>query len=167
MNYVDIVSQFFQGVGVTALKSDCQYEDLVWDSTVISKVDLESKVIQTIRDARIALLTTQASEKITKEGFISFALNGNARLYDSEISDQINLIGASSAIQSGESIPFPSRDPITKVKTFDLHTSDQLNQVLNDGSRIKTQILENLLTLKKQINTLTSQEEINSINLIA
>lgn len=79
-------------------------------------------------------------------GFSSSAL-GASHTYDSELEDQLNLIGA---VGLGIDLPYRCADA-NGVKEFRLHTAAQLKQVAADGAMVKLAALENAATLKAQV----------------
>ena len=48
MNYIEIISEVYPGIGVTCHTEQCDYQDLIWDNVVIPKEELDLKKIETI-----------------------------------------------------------------------------------------------------------------------
>ncbi len=94
-NYVEIVGNYFTGVGVVCAGDPTVYNDLVWESTVISQADLDTAYITEYKTNKILEFSELTREDIVN-GFPSSAL-GTPYLYDSEPEDQLNLIGSVTA----------------------------------------------------------------------
>ncbi len=86
-------------------------------------------------------------------GFESSAL-GSPRIYDSELEDQINLIGAAGA---GIDMDYSCTDPATGIKVSELHTSAQIQQVYADGVIFKAGHLNSARALKEQLDALAAE----------
>lgn len=93
-------------------------------------------------------------------GFISSAL-GSPRIYDSEETDQANLIGQRErAAITGQAQLYKSRDVATGVKDWRPHTPAQLDQVFLDGAIFKEALLVQATLLKGQIAAANTLDEI-------
>lgn len=97
-----------------------------------------------------------------ESGFISNAL-GTEYTYQSEQIDQLNLIGL---VASGTDDYFKAG--VTDVDgnitwNYELHTIGQLKQVLEDGKAHKQTLLQKANTLKAQVNTATTQADLDAI----
>lgn len=95
------------------------------------------------------------------EGFLSSAL-GTSHRYDSEIEDQINLIGATIAAGSGTTISYNCYDD-NGTKLWHVHTPAQMLQVYVDGLMFKSIQLNKASTLKNLIDAATTIEEVETI----
>ena len=91
-------------------------------------------------------------------GFASSAL-GTAHTYDSELEDQLNLIGA---VGLGIDLPYRCADE-AGVKAFRLHTAAQLKQVAADGAAIKLAALEKAATLKAQVQAAVDAAAVEAV----
>lgn len=104
-----------------------------------------------------------ACEETILSGFISSAL-GEPHGYDSQIEDQLNLIGAALAAAAGQSVEFRCyHGAVTGQKEWHLHTPQQMQQVYMDGLVYKVTQLKKATTLKNQVNAATTVEEVNGI----
>lgn len=92
-------------------------------------------------------------------GFTSSAL-GTPHVYDSEETDQINIVGAALA---GVDQPYKCLDPSTDVKSFHLHTAAQLQQLLADGAARKYRCIAQANLLKAQVQAAQTYEELQTI----
>jgi hypothetical protein len=105
----------------------------------------DTEVLATAKTERIAAINTACAAAITG-GFTSSAL-GALHTYDSEETDQINLIGA---VSLGIDMPYKCADA-AGIKAFRLHTAAQLKQVAIDGATVKLAALEKASALKARV----------------
>lgn len=127
-------------------------------NTPASHITLEQS-----KQEKIEEFTTRCEVTI-KGGFTSSAL-GHDHIYDSDIEDQINLIGVMLASQATQQdIAYKCLDTNESIKEWEMHTPTQISQVYMDGLIFKSAQLHKLTTLKTQINNCTSIEEVNSIS---
>ena len=113
---------------------------------------------------KISEINKIAQEKIVS-GFISNALGSN-HLYQSEPTDQINLLGIVQTAQlTNENQLFKCSEDNGQTWEYKEHTPEQITQVLKDGKDIKTAILEKANQLKQQVKQATTIDEVNSITL--
>jgi len=111
---------------------------------------------------KISEINKIAQEKIVS-GFISNAL-GFEHLYQSEPTDQINLLGVVQTAQlTNESQLFKCSPDNGQTWEYKEHTPEQITQVLKDGKDIKIAILEKANQLKQQVKQAATIEEINTI----
>ena len=96
-------------------------------------------------------------------GFPSSAL-GSAHWYDSDIHDQINILGATLAANSGQNVPYKCLNEASGEKTFVVHTPQQMMQVFGDGVTYKLTQLQKCALLQSQVAAATSIEDVNNIN---
>jgi len=122
----------------------------------------------TMRKDAVACIS-QKCENTIISGFKSNSL-GSLHIYDSEMVDQINLVGsviATSPIPPAFPDGFPqyyaTRDAASNVKTYELHTHAQLRRVLQDGAYFKLYILQVFHQKRIMIENATSREEILAI----
>ncbi len=113
-----------------------------------------------LKEAKIDDINSQCEAAITG-GFPSSAL-GEEHIYDSEVEDQINLIGAVIAAGAGISVEYKCYH--NDVKSWHEHTPAQMQQVYMDGLVYKVTQLKKATFLKEQISACQSQEELNGIN---
>lgn len=99
-----------------------------------------------------------ACEAAIVGGFASSAL-GSPHTYDSELEDQLNLIGA---VGLGTDLPYRCADAVG-VKEFRLHTAAQLKQVAADGAAIKLAALEKAATLKAQVQAAADAAAVGAV----
>lgn len=96
-------------------------------------------------------------------GFTSLAL-GAAHVYDSEETDQINLIGQRErATLTGEAQHYKCREVATGIKGWRPHTAAQLNQVFLDGAAFKEKCLVAATGFKASIAGATTLDEILAV----
>lgn len=113
-----------------------------------------AELLAEAKRAGTAGINTACAAEITG-GFASSAL-GSVHTYDSDETDQLNLIGA---VGMGADLPYKCAD-VTGTKAFRLHTSTQLRQVLADGAMVKLAALEKASTLKAQIANAQTVDEV-------
>ncbi|AZV46846.1 hypothetical protein C3L23_06040 [Nautilia sp. PV-1] len=114
------------------------------------------------KDEKIKEINNIAQEKIVS-GFISSAL-GSEHLYQSEPTDQINLLGVvQDANLTGDNQFFKCSPDNGQTWEYKEHTPEQITQVLKDGKTIKSAILEKANELKLQVNNATTIDEINAV----
>ncbi len=122
----------------------------------------ENKVLKKIKQEKIHEINKIAQEKIVS-GFISNAL-GSSHLYQSEPTDQLNLLSVVQTAQlTNENQPFKCSPDNGKTWEYKEHTPEQLAQVLKDGKNIKIAILEKANQLKQQVKNATSIKEVKLI----
>ncbi|MDO6383411.1 hypothetical protein [Leptospira santarosai] len=92
-------------------------------------------------------------------GFESDAL-GSAYYYDSNVDDQLNLIGL---VSLNASVQQKCADIQNGVKTYREHTAEQIRQVLADGAILKSIYLQRSAALKKEIGNAKSLSELEQI----
>ncbi len=108
-------------------------------------VDPPPPTLESVKVSKTAAINDACRAAIVG-GFTSSAL-GAHHTYDSELEDQLNLIGA---VGLGSNLPYRCADA-AGVKEFRLHTAAQLKQVAADGAAIKLAALEHAATLKAQV----------------
>lgn len=158
INYLELTYEYYPTVLCHSEGAPDDYYAIVWESTAIDKVELDLKYFEIYRDNKISELSSKAELEITS-GFISDAL-GYQRIYDSELEDQINLIGSTA---SNSTMYYACRDPITLQKSYETHTHEQLLQVLNDGKLVKLNILQKFFIKKSYILSLTNKEDVDAV----
>lgn len=132
----------------------------------LTKAELEAAhiagILKTASESKKEQLNSECEAMIVS-GFTSNAL-GTAHRYQSDITDQMNLIGAEA---TGKDMDFKSgtENPDGSITwEWKPHTAVQLKQVLDDGSDYKHQLLYNLAVKKYMLDSATSLEQINSIS---
>lgn len=93
-------------------------------------------------------------------GFTSSAL-GSPHLYDSNQDDQLNLVGL---VSLNEIVMYKCTDQ-SGVKEYRVHTSDQIKQVLSDGAKRKTSLLQTAFSLKSEIQAATTASKLLAIDV--
>ncbi|MFY1030676.1 MULTISPECIES: hypothetical protein [Pseudomonas] len=104
----------------------------------------------------------KACEAAIFQGFESNAL-GAPHLYSSTLEDQLNLTGA---IQRGAAMPFPCWNA-EGIKAFRDHSIEQLQQVGDDFTDFKMQLLQRAHQLKGELDTLLAAGDQDGIEAIA
>lgn len=127
---------------------------LVHVGKTIEQINLELNLYKTNK----IMALSQACETEIVSGFMSNAL-GAPHTYQSDRDDQLNLIGM---VASGTDDYFKCFDFATSWG-YKLHTASQLLQVLNDGKNTKLIKLQKFNTLKEQVLSATTKEEIDLI----
>jgi hypothetical protein len=92
-------------------------------------------------------------------GFISNAL-GSDFLYDSDVVDQLNILGA---VALGTDVGYKCLDLTSGIKNFYTHTNEQMKKVLGDGAIIKIGLIEQNTYYKNLVDACTTKEEIEAI----
>lgn len=104
----------------------------------------------------------KACETAILQGFESDAL-GSPHRYSSTLEDQLNLTGA---IQRGSAIPFPCWN-VEGSKAFRNHSIEQLQQVGDDFTDFKMQLLQRAHQLKSELYNLLAAGDLDGIEAIA
>ncbi|WP_061232454.1 hypothetical protein [Leptospira noguchii] len=86
-------------------------------------------------------------------GFKSNAL-GSTHTYDSNQDDQLNLVGL---VSLNEIVMYKCADQ-NGLREYRAHTADQIKQVLGDGAKRKTSLLQNAFSLKSEIQSASVSE---------
>lgn len=169
MDYITLIGIEYPNIEVTATEDPEIYENVIWLNPLdtISKVDLDARKLLVLKREKTISLSEDCKQIIIS-GFTSSAL-GSSMLYDSEEVDQLNLIGTVSttaptpAAASGYDSLYACRDVGTGIKEYRLHTHYQLRQVMSDGAIFKMQQLQKFHLLRIQVESATTEEEINGI----
>lgn len=120
-------------------------------------VDPPPPTLDDLQAAKIAEINAACAAAIVG-GFASGAL-GAAHHYDSELEDQLNLIGA---VGLGIDLPYRCADA-NGVKEFRPHTAAQLAQVAADGAAIKSAALERAAALKAQVQAAADAAAVEAV----
>ena len=125
--------------------------DAALSAAVASILDGSASVTTAMVANRIEELSAHARALI-ESGFLSDAngLHATPKWYDSEIEDQLNLVGNVSSMMDADSTIHACRDVQCGTKTYTSHTKAQLRRVLKDGRERKLAILVEFNTLKAQ-----------------
>lgn len=167
VNYMHIVGTYYPEKQCYTTGTVDNYYSIVWmDNIPISKAELDSKLLEDAKVQKIQELSDACQTAIVS-GFLSSAL-GTPRLYDSQEVDQLNLVGATTATDKGETQAFDSiyyacRDPLTGKKSYELHSNAQLKQILRDGANIKLMFLQQFNTKRQRVYEATTLEQVSSI----
>lgn len=113
--------------------------------------------LDSIKAAKTAEINAACAATISGS-FSSNAL-GTPHTYDSELEDQLNLIGA---VGLGTGLPYRCANA-AGVKEFRLHTAAQLKQVAADGAVIKLAALERAATLKAQVQAAADAAAVSAV----
>lgn len=154
MDYIVILGVLFPNVKASCYGDSTVYENLVWESgdPLPTKAELELAELERRKLCRIIELSKECERRIIEVGFVSDGL-GTPYLYDSDIVDQINLIGSLESIRptpenpAGGVTPYACRDVdnlaggIRGPKTYRMHTYEQLSKVVKDGKDFKLELL--------------------------
>ncbi|WP_078126134.1 hypothetical protein [Leptospira alexanderi] len=111
------------------------------------------------KDSLIKLVNSICESKIIA-GFISNAL-GAPHFYSSDRDDQLNLVGL---VSLNVPVLYKCTDS-DGVKTYRNHSADQIKQVLNDGAIRKTFLLQECASLKSEIQTIETVDELDKVNI--
>lgn len=102
-------------------------------------------------------------------GFQSDAL-GTTHVYDSELEDQLNLVGSVTATAPTDSNPngisqyYACRELRTGVKTYKLHTHQQLKRIAEDGAQVKLYWLQQFAMKKYEVQLQTTSSGVRAIS---
>ncbi len=140
----------------------------------VQKANLDTALAQVLAGTVLvtATLTTSklvelsvACEALIVSGFQSRAgaLHPVKKWYDSELEDQLNLVGNVTSMNAGESAPHPYRDTQKGPKIYLAHTKAQLRRVLASGRDRKLAILIEFNTLKVQAQAATTKGRLDAI----
>ena len=135
---------------------DNHYNFVDVDSGTISTQDF--RTLDQVKTSQKALINSAAHNEIIA-GFSSDAL-GDAYMYQSEETDQLNLIGM---VMAGTDDYFKCSADGGQTWGYELHTAAQLKQVLEDGKAIKLGILQKAQSLKGQIDDATTIADVEAI----
>lgn len=107
-----------------------------------AQTQLESDRVALCKDAKIRELSETYREQIMS-GFTSDALGATHR-YDSELEDQINILGSvvATLVMSLPSMVYGCLDITKTVKEYKDHTAAQLVQVYATGVQVKLDFLQ-------------------------
>ena len=134
IDYIDVISKHYPNIQCETKGEPDNYGAIVWVSGgVISKEELDSQALNQAKAEHTQALSDEAERRI-RSGFWSNAL-GSPHFYDSDIEDQINLIGV---VTVGTDSPYACRPGSqTALKQYIFHTAAQLRQVAEDGKQVK------------------------------
>ena len=153
-------------------KPNIQVSDEVWEEAINNNynyVDVETKTLsfkdfrtlEEIKTSKISEINGKCKQEIIS-GFTSSAL-GSEHIYESEQTDQLNLIGVVTAGQD-DYFKCGVTDANGNVTwNYELHTIAQLQQVLVDGKTHKQGLLQKANTLKAQVTGATTIKDVEAI----
>lgn len=173
MSLIALLGKHYPGVRAHCIGDDTVYSNLVWDGgdPLPTEQELQNIALTDVKGIKIKQLSDTCAQAIL-DGFISSAL-GSPFKYDAEDVDQINILGAVTATlpsaenPTGTSMMYAVRPVVNGVygaKYYTEHTHAQLKQVLIDGATYKLERLQHFNTLRDEVNTATTVEEINAIS---
>lgn len=173
MNYLECLSKYFPTLEVLCFGDVNNYYDLIVQNGVNlpPKSELDSLIFNFIKEQKILELSNKC-ELVVTQGFTSSAL-GYDHVYDSEVVDQVNIIGSVTATSptpdypQGMPIPYavrPIENGVVQPKIYKVHTHIQLRQALADGAIFKLGCLQHFNQLRDFIYTLTTKEEVEAVN---
>ena len=174
MNYISCIATNFPNTVVICRGDVNAYNNIEWVSgdPLPSEQQLIEAYISNFKLEKIASLSLECEEQIIA-GFESSAL-GSPHYYDSEIVDQMNLIGAVSTIAPMTNMPdgfvieYACRPVVNTIKQSKLyinHTYAQLRAVMYDGAVFKLTKLQNFNNIRNYINN--NELTIEEIELIS
>ncbi len=161
MTYLEVLAEYYPGVGATYPGDSDIYSKIIWDSVVISKSDLDEKKIESAKATKINELSLYAGQLVCA-GFECYTL-GYARWYDGNVEDQLNLAGATVAAQTLGSFHYPSRSIQTRIKEYIPHTHAQMLELTAVGANFKLGILSRFNQLKMHVLSLNNIESIEAV----
>lgn len=129
-----------------------------WDADTGQVIFRPVDELAQARASKLAELERTARTKIVA-GFESDAL-GSPHRYDSEETDQLNLIGA---VQLGITLQYRCTEVATGIKAHREHTASEIAQVLNDGAVIKMTLLQTLAAKRALVEAATTIEDVQAI----
>jgi len=159
IDYVTAIGMAFPGVSVSCSGDPTVYANLVSSQQLPTEAEIIESWTGVVRNQRITELS-ELCEQFIMAGFISEAM-GQPYFYDSEIVDQINLIGAYMMTHAGMAVPYAARNMSTGVKEYYVHDGQQMTQVLTDGALWKLFYLNKFHNKRQYLLSLTYPE--NSI----
>lgn len=167
VDYITVISEYYDDVECYAPTDPYNYNDIVWVSSItttipIPQTTLDQDALNYIKERQIKMLSEEAQREIVS-GFASAAL-GTTYYYDSTIEDQLNLVGAAQeANLTGQSLYYGCRATPGGRKQYLLHTPAQLQQVLSDGKDYKLNILLKLQNKRDLIYNATTEADVLAI----
>jgi len=132
--------------------------------TALTQAEIDAMMQPTlveVQSSKISEINTLCGKAITS-GFTSSAL-GSAHTYQSEQTDQINLMGVVLAGQDSLFKCGVKDDKGNIIWSYKQHTIAQLQQVLADGKVHKQGLLQKANTLKVQVTGATTVKDVESI----
>jgi len=134
------------------------------DLTSITKVEVDGLLAPTLAELKTTKTSkiNSACSKAITSGFTSSAL-GTPHIYQSEQTDQLNLIGVVTA-GTDDYFKCGVTDANGNITwNYEMHTIAQLQQVLTDGKVHKQTLLQKANTLKVQVASDTTIAEVEAI----
>jgi len=132
--------------------------------TAITQAEFDAMMQPTLAEVqslKISEINTLCGKAITS-GFTSSAL-GSAHTYQSEQTDQLNLIGIVTAGQD-DYFKCGVEDADGNITwNYEMHTIAQLQQVLEDGKVHKQTLLQKANTLKAQVASAITVADVEAI----
>lgn len=158
-SYLEIIGEYYPGTSCYTTDDPNVYDSIIWDDTPIAQAELDAAILDDYKKAKIAEFSGLARNEIIA-GFASSAL-GSVHWYDSDETDQLNLIGA---VTAGTDMMYSCRvGNASAPKEYKQHTHAQLLTVINDGKDIKLGILQNFNTKKGQILAAADKAAVDTI----
>jgi len=156
-SYAELIGEYYPTIEVTISGPD--YTDITWETGgTITQIDLDNMRTVAMQTERIIELSESAKLDIVN-GFTSSAL-GTQHWYDSNLEDQLNLIGATA---STIDVLFGVRETEFGPKLYKNHTHVELLNVLSDGKNVKLFVLQKFNNKRDVILLATTEAEIDAI----
>lgn len=175
INYVAAATSIDPDVMFLSLDSVYNYENLAWSGTPISKSTLEAAWVATEKQKQIKEITDDMNIEVTS-GFLSDALVVDEfRKYDSNLQEQIAVIGAMVYLTPHEGLTPPSLftlssvDPATGMRGYHEYDPAQLYHLLGDIGTFSAELITKLttkITAIMMINTGNANTDLDQIYAI-
>jgi len=131
------------------------------DATTSTLSHKDFRTLDKLKESKTSEINSACSKAITS-GFTSSAL-GTSYSYQSEQTDQLNLIGVVTAGQD-DYFKCGVADANGNITwNYELHTIAQLQQVLGDGKVHKQGLLQKANTLKAQVTGATTVKDVEAV----
>ena len=147
------------------IKYDIDGMPHIYDIPQPTQAELDSQALENAKSEKTNEINLLCKNEIIS-GFTSSAL-GNKHYYQSDELDQLNLIGVVAGntddmFKCGvEDADFANNSIINW--SYKMHTVLQLQRVLADGKAVKSTLLQRANTLKEQVASATTVEDVKAI----
>lgn len=166
LNYVDAIATYCSGIVVSTIGDGdpTNYENLmvVSGEELPAQEVLDSYVFLMYKTTKIVEFSEQCRTELLG-GFGSDVYeSGVTRYYDSYEVDQLNLIGL---VAAGQDALYACRETKDSIhKSYYMHTSGMLLQLLQDGRDWKTEKLQKFNNKKEEILVCSGYEGVDAIS---
>jgi len=160
LNYIEVIGLFYTGVQCECKGDPNNYTDIVWIGEPISQAELDQHILDQARIDKITEMSHETRIRI-ESGFPSSAL-GSEHFYDSELEDQLNLIGS---VTAGTDTYYACTEVATGIKAYRFHTIAQLRVIIEDGKNVKLINLQQFNTARDNVMAATTLAEIEAVTL--